>query len=330
MHKDHVLVVAGCDPGSVKMGIGAVRFTGYLDVTDEDGNAVPAIEVVAAELLDLKRGRVLRARATPQGLETERLSQAALTIKSESVLDWSTALAWSVTRADWLFEPFASMLANGASTLPLLVVENQCDGPRSAYANSLMLQISHMFTSAVSAIDTERGLGPRTLAHGMGKYGLRSDGSRNNSERKAKAVAVMKQLLHDNDSESNRRWLAWFEHLEENGEEIDDMADALLLAVHKCGLLVGAHARDQIRVQRALIKKIPLAPMRPPKEKKSKQPKPVKEPKPAKTKKAESKKRKRAEDPVKQALKADGYPMLLEVRELGGKKPVVKKRKIVA
>jgi hypothetical protein len=274
----HCVEAIGVDPGSVFMGMGSIRFFGLFDVTDEEGvvvATVPDIEVVAMERWDLKRGVVTRPTPDLSQMRKVRVKTAPQE-KSEKIADWLDSVAYMVGRSEWMFGMHPSLLDKGEARLPVMLVENQFDHIKSDYAKTEMLQIQRHLKTAVRAVDSyvasraEGGPPPRISCGGMSKYGQRCDASRDRLERKQQAVDDLKELLTQLDTENTRKWLKWLLHMEGLREQIHDMCDAVLSAVHKCEKLFEERERDDIRQaqafikeKRALIKKIPYAPMRP-------------------------------------------------------------------
>jgi len=263
----------GFDVGSVAMGVGGVRLFGLFDVTDEEGNVthtVPEIEIVAMERWDLKRGLI--TKPTEDLTQMRRIRVKSEAEKSEKMYDWSVSLANMVIRSDWMFRTHASLTDGGKRRLPVTVVESQCDMKKTAYAQTEMLQLQGITSAIVMCIDALKASQteyksslppPRINCQGMTKYGQRSDASRDRSERKEKAVEDLKELLTQLNTENSKKWLGWLLHMERIKEQIHDMCDAILMAIHKCEKLYEQSIKEDIQRKRALIKKIPYAPIRP-------------------------------------------------------------------
>jgi hypothetical protein len=334
----------GFDPGSVFMGVGGIRFFGLLDVTDEEGvvlHSVPNIEIVAMERWDLKRGLITKPTEDLTQMRKVRVrvgTNGELPEKSEKMSDWCESVANMVARSDWMFQTHESLIDGGARRLPVLLVESQCDMKKTEYVKTEMLQLVGIISASVLSVDSRKVWQTedkttlpmaRIACQGMTKYGQRSDASRERVERKQQAVDDMKQLLTQLNTENSKAWLKWLLHMERIKEQIHDMCDGVLSAVHKCEKLYEESIRDEIRQKKALIKRIPYAPMRPRKQPKFKNqvddPDDVETPStPVKEKKKREKKtssepkakRKRVEkiveeeeEPVKK--KGRIYPMLL-------------------
>lgn len=268
------LSLIGIDPGSVNLGVGGIRFFGLVDLVNEKGEVIevlPDVEIITMERWDLERGivhcptkNINRLQKIPLDNHKER---------SKKMIDWSDSATQAITRSNWMFEEFTSLLTE-ERLLPFLVIENQCDQHKTGYNKNEMTQIQSIITASLQAIEyRDRWLArkgnKRLYYQGMRKYGQRSDASRDRPERKEKGVDDLKELLSKLNTINSLRWLSYLNHLESQKEQIHDMCDGVLLAIDKALSIYEEHLKnlkaqstdkkdkDTIQKER---KRIPLVP----------------------------------------------------------------------
>jgi hypothetical protein len=337
---EHCLVQVGADPGTTNFGIGGLRFTGYVDIVDEEGGekTIPLVELISMERWNLKTGEIVRPKDNFASYEKVNIMPTGYGSQDQNKC-LAAVMGEAVARTAWLFQRFPSSLHKGAATLPGLLVEQQMDGRPNSGKDPMMQRISFQIMSAVSAVDasnkdTRDGPVRREFCHGMKKYGQKSDGSRERLERKAKSVADLKLLLaelsqleekHPKIAKHARVCLKWMEMLERDGEQIHDMTDGINSAIARCGTLVEMNNKSKIAELRQQIKKIPNGVIQPAKKTGKAKEKKVAEPKPKKAKPARAAEQKA----VNKAFKEDSYPILIDVSELDdtGKKISTQSRK---
>jgi hypothetical protein len=261
----------GADPGSAHFGIACARFLGMLDLVDEGTGQVTEttvkLELLAMEHWSLKTGVITRmgedGEKSVAYVETKPTPQ-----HSEDMIEWARSMSEMVAASRWIFTEHHSMLDGGASRLPILVVENQFDHIKNNYAKTEMREVMNItFTSVLAGDATRAQLSDRVAGRccfrAMDKHGQRCDKSRERVDRKIQAVVDTKQLLRQQGTENARKWLTWLEYVERQRDgQIHDMCDALLLIVARFKKLYGEMVRSEIRERRALLKKIPVAPVR--------------------------------------------------------------------
>ena len=246
-------VTYGSDVGSTNWGFAGVRSRGLLRPVDQDGavmyeGALPDITVLRIERWDLKQGRVLThdANWNPVLLQLEGVAEG----KSELMADWRRALRRCLSRLPELFEADAE-----TGTLPVFVTENQCDMAKTDYHKTEMLRLAEQFQAQVDSLDFEKELQGRINRYANCKYMMRNDHSLGERpDRKIESVRIGLQLLADLGLEGPLRFL---QGLQARGEKIDDMIDALLLAIQDQLDCAKADARAQVRELQSLIKSIP-------------------------------------------------------------------------
>lgn len=269
------LSLIGIDPGSVNLGVGGIRFFGLVDLVNDNGEVIevlPDVEIITMERWDLERGIVHCPTKSVNRLQKIPLSNHKE--RSKKMIDWSDSATQAITRSNWMFQDFTSLLTE-ERLLPFLVIENQCDQHKTGYNKNEMTQIQSIITASLQAIEyRDRWLGregtnKRLYYQGMRKYGQRSDASRDRPERKEKGVDDLKELLSKLNTINSLRWLSYLNRLELEKEQIHDMCDGVLLAIDKALALYEEHLKnlkaqssdkkDKEKIQKER-KRIPLVP----------------------------------------------------------------------
>ena len=225
--------VCGIDPGTTYFGYGHIRLKGIIELINTKGEVVkiiPDIDIVSMERWNLKTRQIYCRDPSNNTLSVKLLNNTLEKSLPDELQHWSSALSDSVAQSDHLFETYPSLIGN--NPLPVVVTENQCDKnkgePNEAYKRYEMTVISYVFRASIRAIDSKNNQ-QRISTFAGKKYNMPSDGTIGNRlARKKRAVEVLKELLFEL---SLHDWLSWLNTMERLGEQIHDMADAVLLAI---------------------------------------------------------------------------------------------------
>lgn len=287
---------AGYDSGRVNAGCGGILFYGAKQLIGADGDGdgaentagktIPHFDITGAERWDIERGIIYRPSADWQSMDKVVVDPPS--VRGTKPKEMQAHISRMVPKSQWLFEA-APSLTDGTPVLPLLVVENQSDfvdrdAPKNAkgeqkldYRKSVLGPLANHWANTVQTCDAVKfddRYPKRERVGGMSKYGLRCDGSRERPERKEEATEQLLELLSEMGTPNSLQWFDWFTLMQQKGEQIHDMCDALSLAVQFCYMRYKKQAkvelrklelqqREDIKKRRALLNSIQLVPTRP-------------------------------------------------------------------
>jgi hypothetical protein len=249
----------GGDIGSVNMGFAGAECRGLLRLTRPDGTVlkegVPDIQVLCLERWNLKQGQVLTHDAdwNPYVVQLDGFTGD----KTENMDQWRRALTACVKRPDKLFA------LDEYGELPVLVTENQCDISKRDFHKAEMYRLADQFKTVVDFEDQLRQLPQRVNRYANCKYLMRNDGSlatetkSSHDPRKERSIEIGFELCEELGLAGPLKFLR---ALRDRGEKLDDITDALLLAVQDQLDCMTEEAKQLIRDAKALLKCIPVTP----------------------------------------------------------------------
>lgn len=223
--------VVGIDPGYINFAIGKLRFTGvrYInDFTEE----LPVFVPTNMEKWNLRDARGIR-NSRPDGGPAETYRVPHSLVHPTKINEWLATLNHFLLRADWIFQKYSPIAdSDDATLLPRVTIENQCDHIKNGRYD--MFRIGNACETSIHMRDlcdagTAFGrLLTRVIGKSARKYGILSDGSLQYPERKGASVDVVRALFKALGLDG---WLEFLDSVLEMGEKIDDLCDALLLAL---------------------------------------------------------------------------------------------------
>jgi hypothetical protein len=110
----------------------------------------------------------------------------------------------------------------------------------SDFIKARMYTLSQVLAGAVESLDARNGDEDRLIINSAKKHAIASDGSRSYAQRKADAIALTFAMLKEQrDSATStpeerahaKKWLAFLADQKEDGQKLDDLCDAFLMAV---------------------------------------------------------------------------------------------------
>jgi len=258
---------------------------------------IPVFDITGAERLDMTTGMIYRPSA--DWLSIERVVADPPSLKGTKLKEMAAHITQMVPKSPWMFKAAPSLLDQGKTqVLPMLVVENQpprqvmekrkedaaggsdssgiAKPPPMDFRNDVLGPVAQHWGNTILTCDAVkfgagREVGPddsdthlplypkRERVGAMSKYGLRCDGSRDRPERKEEAVDSLLELLSELGTPNSLQWFNWFTRMQEKGEQIHDMCDAISLAVQYCFMQYKKFAKSELRklevAQREEIKK---------------------------------------------------------------------------
>lgn len=222
--------VVGIDPAYKNFAIVKLRFTGvrYINNFTEE---LPIFEPTNMEIWNLRDARGIRNTLSSGGAaETYRIPYAL--IHPTKITDWLASLNHFLLRANWVFEAYSATEGGPADLLPRVTVENQCDHIKNGRFD--MFRIGNACETSIHMRDLcEKGtsfnrLMTRVMGKSARKYGILSDGSLLYAERKGAAIDVTRALFKELNLNG---WIDFLDGVLKIGQKIDDLCDALLLAL---------------------------------------------------------------------------------------------------
>lgn len=233
----------GMDPGTVNLA--AIRILFHKLAYTKDGlEEIPQFDILNWELWNLKTGRGLRPKeedcvdakgdwVKEMGFERFRLPiarDAREPGQPDTIHTWLSSLNHFISASPWIFEERGGLAD--------VTVENQFDHIKTAYIRHEMFLLSNVFHSSIAMLDLEANkahlphrLHYRIFAQRSLKYGMRNDGALGYGDRKETSEAIAHSLLGLLDK---KEWLDFLRKVEESGQKLDDLCDALLLALQEC------------------------------------------------------------------------------------------------
>lgn len=248
----------GMDPGSVNLANCGIVLNG-LKYNEDRTMEIPDFYPTNMEVWNLKTGTAIR-NSSPNGGKFEKYSIPLLDLNTtrENNLDtWIARLNHFIASSSWMFKyynPYDSDYKESNHknyspeylkdlTLPSITVENQMDHIVNKKKNPYgkpkfdMFRISNEFATSIHMCDVINGrkernkaihLSYRDTCKGSLKYGMRNDGSREYEERKGDSVIITLELFK---ILGLTQWIVFLESVKKSGQKIDDLCDALLLAL---------------------------------------------------------------------------------------------------
>jgi len=244
----------GIDPGSVNFSIGKIIFKGF-KYNEDRTIEIPIFYPCNWEHWNLKTGVGLR-NSTKDGGKFEKFhiippDEQTEEDKINTKDSWTARLNHFIIMADWIFDyynPDEEKKSNNTNRtiLPSVVVENQFDhiesqnkkkeeGDKKNKPRWDMFRISNEFSSAIRMHDSihERAKGNYKLYYRDTrkkslKFGMRNDGKRLYIGRKEDSVSIMIELFKILGLDG---WIEFLESIRGTGQKIDDLCDAILLAL---------------------------------------------------------------------------------------------------
>jgi hypothetical protein len=249
IEESKTIEVCGIDPGTTYFGYAHIALKGLVELVNKEGQVVAIIPDVDFQVMQrwnlktrqiftrTKDGkRLIRSIDVSTDNEQKEERKEKERREPDELQYWSNALSDTVAQTEDLFTRYDSLLSD--RPLPVVVTENQADKHKGKYGEKAnkdekykryeMSVISYVFRYSIRAIDSRHGDERMSVFAGK-KYNMPSDGSiGNRMARKKCAVKVLKELLC---RLALTDVLAWLNEMERLGEQIHDIADAVLLAI---------------------------------------------------------------------------------------------------
>ena len=228
----------GIDPGSVNFGVGDVRFDGFrYDPTTQE--ETPLFTPLHMELWNLKTGTCIRNSRADGGPFEIYTIPSAPTYPKTDIGDWTASLNHFIGASQWIFE----------TPLPDVTVENQFDHIKSQGNKFDMFLISNVFGTSIHMTDlcnaadmpTTATLHSRLIEKSSSKYGMYQNGThgRDHDGNKAECIQIMRSLLK---LSGHHGWIQFLDSVLKSGQKIDDLCDALSLALQRA---IAKHGKQQ-------------------------------------------------------------------------------------
>jgi hypothetical protein len=228
----------GIDPGSVNFGVGDVRFDGFrYDPTTQE--ETPLFTPLHMELWNLKTGTCIRNSRVDGGPFELYTIPSAPTYPKTEIGDWTASLNHFIGASQWIFE----------TPLPDVTVENQFDHIKSQGNKFDMFLISNVFGTSIHMTDlcnaasngASMPLHSRLIEKSSSKYGMYQNGThgRDHDGNKAECIQIMRSLLK---LSGHHGWIQFLDSVLKSGQKIDDLCDALSLALQKA---IAKHTKRQ-------------------------------------------------------------------------------------
>ncbi len=237
--------VIGVDVGYRNFAICKIRFEG-LRYNRETMEEMPIFTVTHMEMWDLMNSRCLRNSQSDGGkLEIYRIPYSL--INPTNINQWLCSLNHFLNRSPWIFEKY-SETEDSPLILPRVTVENQCghilknknkkkyrhNGEEDKYDGYDMFRIGAAVETSIHMRDLcDEGpdfkkLLTRVIGKSALKYGIKSDGSLKYPVRKEDSIEITRALLKEL---GMHNWLVYLDSLLDMKQKIDDICDAILLAL---------------------------------------------------------------------------------------------------
>ena len=209
--------VIGIDPGYVNYAICKLRFTG-LQYDPVHRIETPLFTVQNLEIWDLSASCIIRHTESTGG--EARLDKVGESPSGKTCLrDWLNKLNEFIDAADWIHTKDSE-----TGKLPRVTVENQCGHIKNG--DYTMFKIAKATEAYIKRHDKkEKG---RIIGKSARKYGIKSDGKLAYGGRKSTSVDVVRSLFTASKLDN---WITYLDSLLRYGQKIDDLCDAILLAL---------------------------------------------------------------------------------------------------
>lgn len=207
--------VIGVDPGYVNYAICKIGFNGF-DYNRETLVEMPRLSVFNLEIWDLQGSFIIRPSEVDGG-EAKLITVKPVPTGATTIRDWMDKLNQFITDSAWIHEKDSS------GRLPRVTVENQCGHIKNK--DYTMFKIARATEAYIKRLDKKQ---KRIIGKSARKYGIKSDGSLIYSGRKCTSVEIVRNLLT---ALGLFNWIRYLDSLIECGQKIDDICDAILLAL---------------------------------------------------------------------------------------------------
>lgn len=228
--------VVGVDPGYRNYAIAKLSFS-ELRYNREGTTEMPIFMPLHMEVWDLQNSRCIRnSRADGGPCEMYRIPHSLT--QPTTITQWLPSLNHFFLRSTWLRESF-KLKEDGPPLLATVTVENQCGHIKNGkfdffkIGNATETSI-HMADLCHLGLEYKKLL-TRIIGKSAKKYGVPNDHARKKNDdtrfypgRKDTAVMVVRTLFKDLGLVG---WIAFLDSVEAMGQKVDDMCDALLLAL---------------------------------------------------------------------------------------------------
>lgn len=225
--------VIGFDPAYINYAVCKIRFETLRYDRKEDGTIeeMPVFTVSNMEVWNLRDSRVIR-NSVPDGGNAETYYVPNSLIHPTKINEWLAALNHIILRSPWLSETYCEEEGKEA-VLPRVTIEVQCDHIKDhrfdmfRIGNATETSI-HMSDLCRLGVDHKKLL-TRQMGRSARKYGFKSDGSLEYKGRKGISIEIVRALFTALKLDN---WLVYLDSVLKMGQKIDDLCDALLLALH--------------------------------------------------------------------------------------------------
>lgn len=221
--------VIGIDPAYINYAICKIRFRG-IEYDPVSRIEMPLFTVENLEIWDLAASCIIRHTEVDGG-EARLTSVGEPTAKKTVIRDWLNKLEEFITAATWIHT------ANSETgKLPRVTIENQCGHIKNG--DYTMFKIARATQAYIKRCDKKKS---RIIGLSARKYGIKSDGKLAYGGRKNTATEVVRSLFTAMGLDN---WLRYLDSLVQYGQKIDDVCDAILLALQ---VAMNEHEEDQKR-----------------------------------------------------------------------------------
>ena len=244
MNPQYINQTIGIDPGSVNFSIGKIEFKGFR-YNDDYTEEIPIFKPINIEHWNLKTGVGIRNSIPYEGGKCEIFNivksnelHAGGTATATTINSWISSLDHFILNSNWIFESYIADINTNQMLLPTISVENQFDHIKSHGNKFDMYLISNTVQSSIHMCDIIKNkdvnskssllFSYRKIIKSSLKYGIRNNGSLVYTDRKAEVINITRSLFKLLELDN---WIVFLDSVLAMGQKIDDLCDALLLAL---------------------------------------------------------------------------------------------------